>query len=228
MGRLLADCRLRQIPLAADLVLFIMSEILDGLHGLHEASGHTGRPLGLIHRDLTPQNIFLSFDGRVVLGDFGVALIQAYGNNDPGQVLGKLGYLAPEMILTEEVDRRADLFAAGVVLYEALTGTKPFDGESDEKVMTDIAEGRFARPRRHKPSLDKGLENVILKSLARRPKDRAETAEDMLLELEPYWSKQLANPLILSGFLAALWPDEAANWRARRQPVLGQPTAKTT
>lgn len=214
LGDLVRHMADKKLPLPQDFVLYFLSEILEGLHSLHEAEGQSGRTLGLIHRDVTPQNIFLSFDGRVILGDFGVALIQAYGDVDPGLVLGKLGYLAPEMVVMEEVDRRADVFAAGVVLFELLTGTRLFDGDDEEAVMGDIAEARVPRPRKVRPSISKGLEGVLLKALSRRPKDRFESAEEMLYALEPYWARPAANPYAIAGLLGALYPTRAQAWKA--------------
>jgi serine/threonine-protein kinase len=220
LGDVLKALAAMKIPLPPDYALFILSEILEGLHALHTATGHTGRELGLIHRDVTPHNIFLSFDGRVILGDFGVAMIQAYGDVDPGLVLGKLGYLAPEMIAMEEVDHRADVFAAGVVLWELLTGARLFDRGSDEEVMEDILEGRITRPRRVQPTLSRELEAVVMHALARKPKDRYETAEAMLYALEPLWSKKLGNPAAIASLVAAVFQEKAERWRATRR---GQP-----
>lgn len=214
LEKLLARGRQTAIALPPDFALFVISEVLEGLHALHTATGHTGRALGLIHRDVTPQNIFLSFDGRVILGDFGVALIQAYGDTDPRSVLGKLGYLAPEMILMEGVDRRADIFAAGVVLWELLTGRRLFSGREVE-VLETIAEGRVTRPSKLRPHMHPGLDEVVMTALARRPRDRFETAEVMLYALEPFWSRTLANPHGLSAFLSAMFAEDAERYRAR-------------
>jgi serine/threonine protein kinase len=225
LAELQHQCALNQLPLPQDFVLYILSEVLEGLQSLHEATGRTGRPLGLIHRDVTPQNIFVSFDGRVILGDFGVAMIGAYGEDSPGEVLGKLGYLAPEMVAMGEVDHRADLFSAGVVLYELLTGARLFDGKDQERVLEEIAEARVPRPRRSRETISRGLEQVILRALTKRPRDRFESAEEMLYALEPHWSKQVANPYALAALLRALYPDRAAAWRAEHQALAGSFTA---
>ncbi len=217
LGELVTECERRQVRLPQDFALFVVSEILAGLHGLHEALGATGRPLGLIHRDITPHNIFLSFDGRVILGDFGVALIQAYGDTSPGEILGKLGYLAPEMVSMEEVDRRADVFAAGVVLYELLTGERMFEGTDEDLVLSNIADAKFTRPRKIQPNISRALEQVLLKVLARKPKDRHEDANAALQALKPLWSRHLGNPYAMAALLAAIYPERAANWRAEQR-----------
>ena len=222
LERLLRRGRETAAPLPPDFALFIVSEVLEGLHALHTAAGHTGRPLGLIHRDVTPQNIFLSFDGRVILGDFGVVLIQAYGDTDPRLVMGKLGYLAPEMVLMETVDRRADVFAAGVVLWELLTGRRLFVGGPEAEILERIAEGRVPRLTKHRPNQPTGLEEVVMKALARRPRDRFDSAESMLVALEPYWSRTLAHPHGLAAYLAA---STRASRSSRDAPATAGPRA---
>lgn len=207
LHQLAQTCRQRKIPLPPDVALFVLSEVLEGLHALHETRGATGRALGLVHRDVTPQNIFLSSDGRVILGDLGIAMIQAYGETDPSEVLGKLGYLAPEMIVMEHVDRRADIFAIGVVAYELLTGFRPFTGKNQDDVLNQIADARFVRARKRNPTIPSEVDAVITRALARRPEDRFENAENLLYALEPHWSKKLANPFVVAALLAALGPN---------------------
>jgi eukaryotic-like serine/threonine-protein kinase len=193
----------RRIPVPLDFGLFVVSEVLEGLEALHTAKSRTGRDLGLVHRDITPSNIFLSYDGRAILGDLGALHIQAYGEANPGVVLGKIGYLAPEMVLGEDIDARADLFAVGVVLWEIITGARAFHGASDEELMVAIAEVRISRPRRLNPHLTRELEDVVMKSLSRRPKERYETAEEMMYELTTSWSKTIANPYTLAALMNA-------------------------
>ncbi|MGF1511200.1 MAG: serine/threonine protein kinase [Myxococcota bacterium] len=222
LGDLSEKCAELHLPLPFDTSMYIVSELLDGLHALHESKSRAGTPLGLVHRDVSPHNVFLSFDGRVILGDFGVAHIQAYGSSDDAHPLGKFGYLAPEMAQGEEVDRKADIFSAGIILYELLTGHAPFDAGNDQEALAQAVEAKFPRPSRFVSSMPRELESVILKATARRPRDRFETGEEFLLELEPYWSKQLANPFALQGLLAAVRPNEAHSWWARRrQPIRG-------
>lgn len=219
LDQVLARAKKRRLPVPQDFGLYVISEVLEGLHALHSAKAKTGRSLGLIHRDVTPSNIFLSFDGRAILGDLGAAHIQAYGDLNPRVVLGKIGYLAPEMVLAEEIDRRADLFAAGVVLYEFLTGVRLFANASDEELMERIAETRIDPPRRLNPHLHRDLEAVVMRALSHRPRDRFETAEEMLYELEPFWSKSIGNPYALAAMMAALYKDEVSKWWKRRNQI---------
>src|SRR5207244_10618909 len=98
-------------PIPADFSCYIIAEMLSGLSALHEAKSAAGEPLEIIHRDVTPQNIFVAYSGRIVLGDLGIAHIRAYGPPDWRKAVGKLGYLAPEQADFADIDCRADLFA---------------------------------------------------------------------------------------------------------------------
>jgi serine/threonine-protein kinase len=215
----------RAVPLPQDFALYMISEVLEGLQALHTVKAKSGRDLGLVHRDITPSNVFLSFDGRVIVGDLGAAHVEAYGSHNPGVVLGKIGYLAPEAVIGEEIDRRADLFAAGVVLYELLTGVRLFVNASDDELMQQIAEVRIERPRRYNPHIGRELETVMLKALAKRPKDRFESAEEMHYAFEPYWSTAIGNPFALAALMAALYREEVVTWWKRKNQI---PTPSTS
>lgn len=219
LEQVLRRAKKRRLPVPQDFGLYVVSEVLEGLHALHSAKAKTGRALGLVHRDVTPSNIFLSFDGRAIVGDLGATHIKAYGDLDPNVVLGKIGYLAPEMVMGEEIDRRADLFAAGVVLYELLTGVRLFANASDQELMERIAETRIDPPRRLNPYLSRALEDVVMRALSRRPRDRFETAEEMLYELEPFWSKKIGNPYALAALMAALYKEEVSRWWMLRNQI---------
>jgi eukaryotic-like serine/threonine-protein kinase len=213
LGAAMRETESKGFPLPIDLGLFVVSEVLDGLHAMHEAHSAGGEPLHLVHRDVTPDNVFLGFDGRVLIGDLGVVQVQAYGDSSDVP-LGKLGYMAPEMLQGEAVDRRADVFAAGVIAYELLTGHAPFSADEEREALSKLAEARCPRPSHWTPDMDPELEQLLMKALARRPKDRFESAEIMLLELEPHWSKMLGNPFAVRAMLSALRPYEAQAWRS--------------
>ncbi len=216
LDEVIEACHRDRIQMPIDFSLYIVSEILEGLQALHTAVSKTGRPLGVVHRDVTPQNIFISFDGRVILGDFGVAHIQAYGEAETGVAIGKIGYLAPEVILEEDIDHRTDLFAAGIVLWELATDDRLYNKGKDEEIMQAIAEARVPRPRTIDPNISRGLENLIMKALARRARDRFENAEEMMYELEPYWSKLLGNPKALAAFMSGIFKDEVREYKLRK------------
>lgn len=207
-GGTLEDLRTRLAgegaPLPDDLSLFIVSEMLSGLDALHEATGESGRPLGIVHRDVTPANIFLGLDGRVVLGDYGVAHIEAHGELLEHEIPGKLAYLSPESLTQEHVDRRADLYSAGVLLYELLVGRPPFEAVDDSSTMDLIVDGRAPRPRRFRPDLPQELEAILLAALSRRPRDRPPTAAAFRAGILPFFDQKLANSRLLGALMRSL------------------------
>jgi serine/threonine-protein kinase len=184
-----------------DLALFALAEMLAGLDALHEAKGATGRPLGIVHRDVTPHNVFLGLDGRVILGDYGVAHVQAHGGELHDGVPGKVGYLAPESLAPGPVDRRADIFSVGVLLYELLVGRRPFDGEDEASTIERIQEARPPRPRRVRPSLPERLESLILAALAKRPDDRPGSAAELRAALLDVFDPQLGSTRLLGSLM---------------------------
>ena len=201
------------VRLPPDFALFFVNEILEGIGALHDATAETGRELGLVHRDVTPSNVFISFDGRVVVGDFGIAHIKAYGQTEPGQAVGKLGYLAPEIVTEEGIDRRSDLFAVGIILYELLTHTRLYSGADEEAVLNAIASADVVRPRKVMPGLAKGVEQCLMKALTRRPKDRFQTAAEMATALRPHWSEVIADTDATSALMNGIYREEARKWR---------------
>ncbi len=203
------------LAMPPDLAMFIVSELLEGLHALHEACSETGEPLGLVHRDVTPDNMFLGFDGRVLLGDFGVAHVEAFGDVNPEHAVGKLGYMAPELLGDAPPDRRADIFSAGVILFELMTGSRLFEAEDEDEGLAMLAEARVPRLSSVFVDIDRKLESVVTRALARRARDRFETAEEMAVELETHWSKLIGNPFALQALVASTFPTEAQAWSSR-------------
>lgn len=198
LAGLLKVLKRSESALPLDLSLYIVAEMLSGLHALHEAKGETGRPLGIVHRDVTPQNVLFDQGGRVVLGDFGVVHIEAHGSSDEIEIPGKVPYLAPESLSSESIDRRADVFSAGVVLYELLLGRLPFDGEDETHTLDLIADAKMTRPTRIEPDFDPALEEVLLAAMAKKPKDRPQSALALRDALLPFMDEQLANDQILA------------------------------
>ncbi len=187
-----------------DLALFVVRELLAGLEALHGAKAPSGRPLGVVHRDVTPHNVFLGRDGRVVLGDYGVVHIEAHGASVGGPAPGKLAYLAPEALGPDGVDQRADVYAVGVLLYELLLGGRPFDAPDDATTLDLITEARPTRPRRVRPDLPAGLEAVMESALHRRPAARPRSAGAFREELAPYVDPVLGHGRLLGALVRSL------------------------
>src|SRR5450755_514168 len=149
--------------LSLGLALHILAEACAGLHHAHRALGRDGLPLGVVHRDFNPSNVFITYDGRVKVLDFGIAkVLAASSNTEPGTLKGKYYYMSPEMVRGQPVDHRADLFAVGVMLYDLLTGRLPFQGTEVKEVLEAITKAQFEAPRSIDPSIPEELEALCL------------------------------------------------------------------
>jgi serine/threonine protein kinase len=166
------------------LAIRIVSDVLSGLHEAHEAKDLTGESLNLVHRDLSPQNILVAVDGSSRLIDFGVSM--PAGAVDPrGVVLrGKFPYLSPEQINGLSLDRRADLFAAGSLLYEVLTGRRLFSGLDPADTMMKVLAADVPAPSSVVDSIPSALDAVVARALQRDRTDRFQTAIEMMDALE--------------------------------------------
>jgi eukaryotic-like serine/threonine-protein kinase len=173
----------RRIP--PPIVASIMAGALHGLHAAHEAKDERGTPLDLVHRDVSPQNIIVGADGVARVLDFGIA--KAAGRSTvtrDGQVKGKLAYMPPEQLHGERLDRRADIYAAGVVLWEALVGERLFIGSDDNVDLQKMLDADVERPSARVPGLAPGFDAVTMRALGREPSDRYATAKEMAVALE--------------------------------------------
>src|SRR5262249_49915079 len=149
---------------------------LSGLHAAHEVTDMQGNPLDVVHRDVSPQNIVVGVDGTSRLIDFGIAKATKRLTVTSGGVLkGKFGYMAPEQLKQLAIDRRADVFATGVVLYEALTGKKPFQGEDDGDVLLALLLGEVPPPSKWVPGIPERLDAVVQYALAPDRSERFQT-----------------------------------------------------
>ena len=156
-----------------------------GLHAAHELTSEHGEPLGLVHRDVSPENILVTREGTAKIGDFGVATACGHlglvtGDSDLGRARGKVWYMAPEELWGEAVDRRADLFALGVVLYRMTTGRHPFGNSSGrESVRRLLAGAQAVPPRSFVPEYPEALETVLMRVLSEKPEHRHATALEL-------------------------------------------------
>jgi serine/threonine protein kinase len=170
-------------------VLYVVLSVLSGLHYAHDRMRPDGKVLGIVHRDVSPQNIFLTYDGNVKLLDFGIAkadVSTAVTRTESGVLKGKVLYMSPEQCSGRDVDRRADVYAVGVVLYQLLTWSMPHRGKNAYDTMRSIIDDPVPRPSLLNPAIPPVLEQIVLTSLAKNPADRYSTARDMQIDLERY------------------------------------------
>jgi len=173
----------RKVPLGVH--LRILARVLAGLHYAHELRGFDGAPLSVVHRDVSPQNTILCYDGQVKLVDFGIAKAAgAASRTTAGMFKGKLGYVAPEQIQGGEIDRRADVFSVGVMLWEALVGRRLTYGENEAAILHKRTTGTQARAREARPEADAELAALCDRAMELDPNKRFATALEMQLALE--------------------------------------------
>ena len=170
----------------------IIADVADGLHAAHELRDHSGRSLDLVHRDITPGNIVVLYDGRVKIVDFGIAKAKGRIANqtDTRKVKGKLGYVAPESILGRPADRRVDVFSLGVVLWESLTYRRLFRGNKPSAVLSSIMRQTIDPPSKLRPDVPAQLDAICLRALTRNPDERYATVAEMQAELEDFLTEQ--------------------------------------
>ncbi|HET6343842.1 MAG TPA: serine/threonine-protein kinase [Myxococcota bacterium] len=167
LGQVVQACAQRKTHLRLDVACYIAHRVALALHFAHTAKNSEGVPLGIVHCDVTPSNIFISHQGDVKLGDFGVARTRAIGSALEGGLAGKPEYFAPEQILGEEASPATDVFALGVIFYELLTNMRPFQGKTLDELCDAIVEGKVPRPSTLRPVVPE-LEAVVLTALGRR------------------------------------------------------------
>lgn len=168
-----------------EIVAAIMIDVLRGLHAAHEATGAAGEPLGIIHRDVSPQNVLVATDGAARLFDFGVAKAESRSQStNDGQLKGKLGYVSPEQISGKAIDRRVDLFAASIVAWEALSGRRLFAADDMVSTLALVAGAEIPSPRAEGVAVPEALEQAVLRGLERDPDARFQTAAEMEQAIE--------------------------------------------
>jgi len=213
LSKLMKTAQARNIPIPPRVAATIISSVLHGLHSAHQTKDEHGRELGIVHRDVSPQNILVGSDGTSRVLDFGVA--KAAGRiqtTRDGQVKGKIAYMPPEQLSGGIVTRQSDIYAASVVLWEALTGQRLFDGETEAIVLVRAIEGKVDPPSAFNPQLDAATDTVVLRGLAREPTARFTTARDMALAIEQ--TIGLASPYEVGEWVESIAADEIAR-RAR-------------
>jgi serine/threonine protein kinase len=181
LARLLKSDRARPTPAIA---VAVAIDILEGLHAAHEARSEDDRPLGIVHRDVSPQNVIVGTDGLARVLDFGIAwALERVQSTREGQLKGKLKYMAPEQLRGTGVDRKTDVYSVGVVLWEMLTGTTLFDGENEANTFSLVSLGAKHAPSSYAADVTPALDAAVMKALAVDPAKRTVSARQMATEL---------------------------------------------
>jgi len=164
----------------------LAQQVAKGLHYAHDVRDGQGRLVGLVHRDVNPRNIFVTYHGGVKLLDFGMVRNPAGPKSVPGVFKGKYGYCAPEQLDGGRIDRRTDVFCLGIVLWECLTGARLFDVGTDVETIDAVRSLRIERPGALRPDVPRPLEEIVLRALAREPAQRYQSAQELCEELDRF------------------------------------------
>jgi eukaryotic-like serine/threonine-protein kinase len=185
LSKLVRNAAKRGERIPPHIVLSVMSGMLHGLHAAHEAKSENREPLNIVHRDISPQNVLVGLDGVARVLDFGVAkAAMRSGATRDGQMKGKLSYMSPEQLNGKDIDRRSDIFAAGIVLWEALAGKRLFAGADAGEILGKVLAAEIPSPKSVVPSLADEVSAVVMRSLERDPDLRYQTARDFAVALE--------------------------------------------
>jgi serine/threonine-protein kinase len=171
-----------------DLSARVVADAARGLHAAHELRAEDGRPAGVVHRDVSPENIFVTYRGVAKVVDFGVARSnqQAADRTATGELKGKLAYMSPEQMQDHPIDRRTDVWALGVVLWEITVGRRLFRRHTDGATVLAVIRDTIPRPSRLKPDYPRALEAIVMRALERDPEKRYQSAHDLARALESY------------------------------------------
>lgn len=185
-----------------------MAKLCEGLHAAHEVQDQEGVPLKIVHRDISPQNLFLLYDGTVRILDFGVARGGGGPITPEGTIKGKCAYMSPEQVRAQMVDRRTDVWSLGVVMWEMLTGKALFSHESETKASVGVELGKLEPPSRHNSFVSKDLDEVVMRALKRHPNDRYPDALAFGNALEQLMSRHFGHVprAALGSWLDAMFP----------------------
>ncbi len=212
---------LRRGALPERICVRVVASAAAGLHAAHELKNKGGELLGVVHRDVSPHNILVSYEGATKVTDFGIA--RAKDNlhvTTEGMVKGKFSYMAPEHARGESIDRRADVYALGVVLYEITTGRRTFQGESDVEVVNRVMRGEITPPSELVPDYSPDLEAIVMQALSPATAHRFQSAEELQGALEAYLAR--SGPPLLESAVAAHLKTRFADRIAAKQELLRQ------
>jgi len=208
------------VPISMDAALTLIAGLCAGLHYAHDKVGPDGKPLQIVHRDVSPSNVLVSYDGSVKLVDFGIARAFAgkssgKGNQTQGGLKGKITYMSPEQCRSDAVlDRRSDIYSIGTLLYELTVGRVPFTGETEYAILNSIVNVDVPPPSKLVPGYPPALERIVLRALARDPDQRYSTAVQLQGELEDFAheNRLRVSPLVLARLMGTLFPTKLEEW----------------
>ncbi len=215
----LARCAGADLKIPLDLVLFIMTEMLKGLDFAHRAKNSYGEELNIIHRDVSPSNVLISYAGDVKLGDFGVAKAAVQRTlTESGTLKGKVGYMSPEQVVGDKIDQRSDIFSAGVIFFEALSMNRLFIGNSDLDVMLKVRDADIDDELEKAQPIPARLEEIVRRALSKHREERFQSAGEFYQALVDFCFQHRiqTNANHLSNFMRRLFAEEIEREKNRK------------
>ena len=218
LGRIITAATENGVPLSLDAALTLAAGLCAGLHHAHDKAHTDGTPLGIVHRDVSPSNVLVSYDGAVKLVDFGIARATGTTKTTTGGLKGKLAFMSPEQCRGQPLDRRSDLYAVGTILYELTTGQQPFAGQTAYNLLNHIVHTDVPAPSTIVADYPEALEAIVMRALARDPAQRFATARELQGALEDFAheSRLRVSPLVLARLMSALFPARLEEWERAR------------
>ncbi|MCX7958735.1 MAG: serine/threonine protein kinase [Deltaproteobacteria bacterium] len=207
-------------PIGIPRTIRIFEYVLSALEYAHNFRDDSEGICGIVHRDISPQNILISVSGDVKITDFGIAKASlSTGITTKGAIVGKIDYMSPEQALGKDVDLRTDIFSTGIVLWETLTGNKLFDGKNDIELLENVRRCEIIRPSAINPEVDEKLEQIVMKSLASDPRLRYDSAVEFSNELRAYLREytHLIDDEDIAGFMRELFPEYVKDYTHRTE-----------
>ncbi len=204
------------VPL--NVVLKVVADAAHGLNFAHEVVDAKGQKLSIVHRDVSPSNIFVTYNGQVKMLDFGIAKAESrVTNTTAGVVKGKYQYMSPEQASSSPVDRRSDVYSLGVCLYEAVTNTRPFARESDLAVLNAVLKNEYRAPQEARPDLALEIVQIIVKALSPIPETRYQSAAELAGDIEQYLraSTSVSNGKALAQYMVEFFGEERVQSKTR-------------
>jgi hypothetical protein len=220
LRRVLSEMAKRGVPIRLAQALAIITGVCRGLDYTHERPRADGELLGIVHRDVSPHNVHLTYLGKVKLLDFGIAKTSAQlSRTRTGILKGKVAYMSPEQAMGEELDRRSDVFSIGILLWEMTTGQWLYRRKSELETLKAVAESDAPLPSRVHTGYPRELEQIVMKTLARKRDDRWATAGELADVLGDFAARNRVNlaPATLGAMMQSLFSEEVAAWQDARR-----------
>jgi serine/threonine protein kinase len=211
MSRIIPKAEKAGITFPMIYALRIASNVCEGLYFAHTKTDAYGNPLNIVHRDITPENILVSFNGTVKIVDFGIAKANSQlEQTRAGEIKGKLSYMSPEQCMGHTLDARSDVFSFGSVIYEWITGYKLFTGENEMAILKSIIDGKIYPPSYFKEDVPEAVERILMKALEKDKTKRYQSAWEMQFDIDTYLASSEFTPsnIHLSNFLKQIFGDE--------------------